>query len=70
MNRMSRLAFGGLLLIACAVYPVRAQDARIDRLALVTRHDPVLRTFDVESPLSVGNGRVAFTVDATGLQTL
>lgn len=42
---------------------------RIDRRALVTRHSPVLRTFDVESPLSVGNGEFAFTVDATGLQT-
>ncbi len=41
----------------------------IDRHALVTRHNPVLRSFDVESPLSVGNGRFAFTADVTGLQT-
>jgi hypothetical protein len=41
----------------------------IDRHALVTRHNPVLRQFDVESPLSVGNGEFAFTVDVTGLQT-
>ncbi len=41
----------------------------IDRHVLVSRHDPVLRTFDTGSPLSVGNGELAFTVDATGLQT-
>jgi hypothetical protein len=41
----------------------------IDRRALVSRHDPVLERFDAESPLTVGNGQFAFTVDATGLQT-
>ena len=41
----------------------------IDRYALVTRHNPVLRSFDAESPLSVGNGQFAFTADVTGLQT-
>ena len=41
----------------------------IDRRALVTRHVPVLRQFDTESPLSVGNGELAFTTDVTGLQT-
>lgn len=41
----------------------------IDRRALVTRHFPVLRHFDPESPLSVGNGEFAFTADVTGLQT-
>lgn len=41
----------------------------IDRRALVARHFPVLRGFDTASPLSVGNGELAFTADATGLQT-
>jgi hypothetical protein len=41
----------------------------IDRRALVARHDVVLTHLDPESPLSVGNGEFAFTVDATGLQT-
>jgi hypothetical protein len=41
----------------------------IDRRALVDRHQPVLRSLDVESPLSVGNGELAFTADVTGLQT-
>jgi len=41
----------------------------IDRRALVSRHDPVLRKFEQLSPLSVGNGEFAFTCDVTGLQT-
>jgi len=41
----------------------------IDRHALVSRHNPVLRALDPESPLSVGNGELAFTADVTGLQT-
>jgi hypothetical protein len=43
--------------------------ARIDRKALVTRHNPVLRNLDPLSPLSIGNGEFAFTADVTGLQT-
>jgi hypothetical protein len=41
----------------------------IDRKALVQRHNVIVTTFDSLSSLSVGNGRFAFTVDATGLQT-
>ena len=43
--------------------------APIDRRALVERHRVVLDRFDATSPLSVGNGEFAFTVDVTGLQT-
>ncbi|MEQ1645409.1 MAG: hypothetical protein ABL959_18305, partial [Pyrinomonadaceae bacterium] len=43
--------------------------AKIDRYALVSRHNPVLRKLDPLSPLSVGNGEFAFTCDITGLQT-
>ncbi len=42
---------------------------KIDRFALVSRHNPVLRKFEPLSPLSVGNGEFAFTCDVTGLQT-
>lgn len=41
----------------------------IDRHALVTRHNPVIRKVDVDAPLTVGNGGFAFTADITGLQT-
>ena len=41
----------------------------IDRRAVVSRHNPVVTAIDPRSPLSVGNGELAFTVDPTGLQT-
>jgi protein-glucosylgalactosylhydroxylysine glucosidase len=46
-----------------------AVGAVIDRQALVSRHNPVVRRFDPENPLTVGNGELAFTADVTGLQT-
>jgi hypothetical protein len=42
---------------------------RIDRFALVTRHNVFVTTVDPWNPLSVGNGQFACTVDVTGLQT-
>ena len=42
----------------------------IDRYRLVSRHNPILNKIDLSSPLSVGNGEFAFTVDVTGMQTL
>jgi protein-glucosylgalactosylhydroxylysine glucosidase len=57
-------------------FPLSAQNAagtesraRIDRLALVTRHNVTLAKADPLTPLSVGNGELAFTADVTGLQT-
>ena len=49
--------------------PAARQAAAIDRLALVTRHNPTLHRVDYSAPLTVGNGAFAFTVDVTGLQT-
>jgi hypothetical protein len=46
-----------------------AAAAPIDREALVRRHNPVVRSVDFDSPLTVGNGGFAFTADITGLQT-
>ncbi|MBN2371909.1 MAG: hypothetical protein JXO72_15615 [Vicinamibacteria bacterium] len=43
--------------------------SRIDRHAVVERHNPRITRLDPDAPLSVGNGRFAFTVDVTGLQT-
>jgi len=42
----------------------------INRNELVTRHNPVLHEIDLSSPLTVGNGELAFTADVTGLQSL
>ncbi|SER16201.1 hypothetical protein SAMN05444745_12136 [Arthrobacter sp. OV608] len=47
-----------------------ATSAAIDRQALVRRHNVCQRTLDPRSPVSVGNGEFAFTVDLTGLQSL
>lgn len=55
-----------------AIVPFTAlafRSAPIDRHAVVTRHNVTLNQFDVNNPLSIGNGGFAFTVDATGLQT-
>src|SRR3990172_4131828 len=43
--------------------------APIDRHAVVSRHDVLVRGIDPEAALSVGNGDFAFTVDVTGLQS-
>jgi hypothetical protein len=42
---------------------------KIDRHALVTRHNPVVWALDPFAALTVGNGSFAFTADVTGLQT-
>jgi hypothetical protein len=53
---------------AASFAKVSAQD-RIDRIALVERHNPHVTSFDPRACLSIGNGEFAFTADATGLQT-
>ena len=40
--------------------------SRIDRRALVTRHNPTLAHIDPASPQMVGNGYLGFTADITG----
>jgi len=42
----------------------------INRKELVTRHNPVIRSIETDSPLTVGNGNFAFTADPTGMQSL
>lgn len=54
---------------ALAAAPL-SRSPKLDRLNLVSRHDVHLRKIDRYSPLSVGNGEFAFTVDVTGLQSL
>lgn len=41
----------------------------IDRKRLLKRNNPHLTKWEPESPLTVGNGELAFTADVTGLQT-
>ena len=42
----------------------------INKKALVSRHNPVIKQIELDSPLTVGNGEFAFTVDPTGMQSL
>ena len=54
---------------AIAENPKLSSNSRIDRHALVTRHNITLNKPDPLTPLSLGNGEFAFTADITGLQT-
>lgn len=47
---------------------IRAQ-GKIDRYAVVSRHDVIYSSPNLLAPLSIGNGKFAFNVDVTGLQT-
>lgn len=42
----------------------------IDRRELINSHNPILERVDKDSPLTVGNGELAFTADVTGMQSL
>ncbi|MEJ2815344.1 hypothetical protein [Caulobacter sp. CCG-8] len=68
MIRLASLAAPLAIGLALAVAgPALAQP--IDRHALVSRHDPSLTAVDPHAPMMVGNGRLGFTADITGLQT-
>ena len=56
-------------LLAAAPTPPASPANRIDRRAVVRRHNPDFSQFDPFAALSVGNGNFAFTADLTGLQT-
>jgi hypothetical protein len=59
-----------IFLLPCLLLCLQATEAQpIDRKKLVERHTVVNESFDSLSSLTVGNGRFAFTVDATGLQS-
>src|SRR5262245_34907290 len=65
-----RGGLAALLIVVVAGANVMAQSTQpIDRHAVVSRHNVTMTSFDPLSPLSVGNGEFAFTVDPTGLQT-
>lgn len=52
-----------------ALFTTPSRFPSIDRHALLNRHNPVNEKVDPLGALSVGNGRFAFTVDVTGLQS-
>lgn len=57
------------LLIVIEAFSQSTDENRINRKALVERHTIINNKVDTLSSLSVGNGRFAFTVDITGLQS-
>ncbi len=67
MKRIS--LFRVVLPAVCMIFSSVVSGQKIDRRVLVSRHDVENNSFDTLSSLSVGNGKFAFTVDATGLQT-
>ena len=58
-----------LLLFGFFLNVVTIGQKLIDRKALVERHKVLNTKFDSLSSLTIGNGKFAFTVDVTGLQT-
>src|ERR1017187_3896974 len=54
---------------ASALPLAAANGGKLDREAIVKRHNPVLRAPDITSPLQVGNGEFAFSTDITGPST-
>ena len=66
LKDMKKLFFLSLI---SALLPLSVVTAGIDRYALVTRHNPHVTQVNPLHSLTLGNGRFAFTADATGLQT-
>jgi protein-glucosylgalactosylhydroxylysine glucosidase len=62
---MVRIFFTSLL----AVWSLSAYSQKINRKALVLRHNIILTKPDSLSSITLGNGQFAFTTDITGLQT-
>ncbi|QAY79898.1 hypothetical protein ETR14_13805 [Sphingosinicella sp. BN140058] len=56
------------MILCTAAQAARPAD-RIDRKALVTRHNVTLSKADPHAPTMLGNGNLGFTADITGLQT-
>ena len=66
----SMTAVAANLIVAAAIASgCSDKGSKIDRYALVTRNNPHVTAIDTMASLTVGNGRFAFTVDITGLQT-
>ena len=73
MNRKFISGLTAILVFSAALLPAcnsaKSGSDKIDRFALVNRHNVQITEFDLLNSLSTGNGEFAFTVDATGLQT-
>ena len=68
-NNLRLLSWAIFILIFGSCQEKNTSEPKIDRHALVTRHNVILNEPDTLGSLSVGNGEFAFTVDVSGLQT-
>ncbi len=69
-RRVMRAGVAGAILLVTLPGAIFAQNApRIDREALVRRHNPTFVAVDPHAPAMLGNGDLGFTADITGLQT-
>jgi hypothetical protein len=68
-NNLISVSWIFLLLFIFSCQEKNNMSTPIDRFALVSRHNVVLKEVDTLGSLSVGNGEFAFTVDVSGLQT-
>ncbi len=66
MKHIILLGLFSLTLFSCKT---ASESKKIDRHALVTRHNITLSDADTMASLSVGNGEFAFTADVSGLQS-
>jgi hypothetical protein len=64
-----RLPFALVLTALVCALPFSRASEKIDRHALVTRHNPHITRVDPDATLTVGNGNFAFGCDITGMQT-
>jgi hypothetical protein len=69
LARLLRRSASRLLLSLSLCSTALAAPPRIDREALVRRHNPSLSSIDPASPFMVGNGNIALAADITGLST-
>jgi hypothetical protein len=69
MTTLKATAYISIILSFWLTSPANSKSSPINRFEVVNRHNVVLEEANPLSPLSVGNGNFAFTVDVTGLQT-
>lgn len=61
--------FSAIIAVAALTHTAVATAQSIDRRPIVERNNPHTETVDTLASLTVGNGRFAMTVDATGMQS-
>ncbi|NLA47963.1 MAG: hypothetical protein GX876_00720 [Bacteroidales bacterium] len=69
MKKLCILLYPLILILLFIICGCKFKADKINRYELVNRHKVQIDSIDLLSPVTVGNGRFAFTADFTGLQT-